>query len=267
IYLPHLDYVLQKEGPTGPNVASDLRDLDAECGKLIDHFQSRDARVIILSEYGITPASRPVHLNRVLRQAGLLAVREELGRELLDAGASRAFAVADHQLAHVYVNDPARIGDVKRILQAVPGVGSVLDPEGQRAIHLDHPRSGELVCLAAPDAWFTYYFWTDDAKAPDYARTVDIHRKPGYDPVELFLDPRLTLPKARIAWTLAKRKLGMRSLMTVIPLDATLIKGSHGLAVSGEQGPLLMSSQPDLLEGAQLPAPAVFDVILRHLTQ
>src|SRR4051812_36473539 len=208
VYLPHLDYVLQKEGPAGATVAKDLREVDAECGKLIEHFQSRGSRVIVLSEYGITAVSRPVHLNRVLRQAGLLAVREEMGREILDAGASAAFAVADHQLAHVYVKDAARIADVKRLLQGVRGVAEVLDTTDQQSIHLNHPRSGELVCLAERDAWFTYYFWLDDVRAPDYARTVDIHRKPGYDPVELFLDPALSVPKARIGWMLAKKKMG-----------------------------------------------------------
>jgi predicted AlkP superfamily pyrophosphatase or phosphodiesterase len=267
VYLPHMDYVLQKEGPAGPNVGADLRQLDAECGKLIDHFQSHGARVIVLSEYGITPVDRPVHLNRVLREAGLLAVRDELGRDMLDPGASKAFAVADHQVAHVYVNDRTKLTDVTRLLAATPGVAAVLDEGAQRAHHLDHPRSGDLVCLAEPRAWFTYYFWLDDARAPDYARTVDIHRKPGYDPVELFLDPGIKAPKAKIAWTLARRKLGFRAMMNVIPLDATLVKGSHGLAAArAEEGPVLMSSEPSLLGSDRVPAVGVHDLILRHLT-
>jgi predicted AlkP superfamily pyrophosphatase or phosphodiesterase len=266
VYLPHLDYVLQKEGPGGASVGKDLGEVDAECGKLIDHFQSRGARVIVLSEYGITAVSQPVHLNRVLREAGLLATREEMGREILDAGASEAFAVADHQLAHVYVKNPARVADVQRLLASVPGVAAVLDRAGQADIHLDHARSGELVCLAEPNAWFTYYFWVNDSRAPDYARTVDIHRKPGYDPVELFIDPKLASPKAKIAWTLAKRKLGMRSLMEVIPLDAMLVKGSHGLATSASEGALLMSSQPDLVAGERIKPIDVADLILRHLS-
>src|SRR5258706_1373224 len=266
IYLPHMDYVLQKEGPAGPSVSKELRELDAECGKLIDHYQSRGARVIVLSEYGITPVSRAVHPNRVLREAGLLVVREEMGREVLDAGASAAFAVADHQVAHVYIKDSARVADVKKLLQGVAGVAEVLDADGQRAIHLDHQRSGELVCLAERDAWFTYYFWLDDARAPDYARTVDIHRKPGYDPVELFIDPKLAMPKARIAWMLAKRKMGLRTLMKVIPLDATLLKGSHALAAGQpEEGAMLMSSQRGLLGSDQVAATGGFELILRHL--
>jgi len=266
IYLPHLDYVLQKEGPAGPTVPAHLRQLDNECGKLIDHYQSRGARVIILSEYGITPVSRPVHLNRALRDAGLLTIREELGRELLDAGASQAFAVADHQLAHVYVKDPVRIPEIKRLLQSIPGVASVLTADEQESISLNHPRAGELVCLAEPNAWFTYYFWHDDNKAPDYARTVDIHRKPGYDPAELFLDPTLTAPKLKIALTLAKKKLGLRTLMQVIPLDATMVKGSHGLAPTNpNQGPLFLTTEKPLLPSNHLLPTDIANQILSHL--
>ena len=230
IYLPHLDYDFQRFGPDDPRCTRDLAELDAEAGKLIDHFQSRGARVIVLSEYGIGPVSRPVHVNRVLRGLNLLSIREELGREVLDAGDSQAFAVADHQVAHVYVNDPAVLPLVLRELKATPGIAHVYAGDARRIIDLDHPRSGELIAVAEPDAWFTYYYWLDDTRAPDFARTVDIHRKPGYDPVELFIDPKLKLPKAKIAWTLAKRKLGMRSLLQVVPLDATLVRGSHGIA-------------------------------------
>lgn len=266
VYLPHLDYGLQKHGPDLAKVAGDLGAVDALAGELIDHFQGRGARVIVLSEYGITPVSRPVHLNRALRNQGLLAVREELGHELLDAGASAAFAVADHQLAHVYVADTRRLGEVRRLLEATPGVALVLDEEGKRAHGLDHPRSGELVAVAAPDSWFTYYYWRDDERAPDFARTVDIHRKPGYDPVELFLDPALRLPQAKVGLTLLKKQLGFRYLMDVIPLDATLVKGSHGhLTSDPAQGPLLISDSPELLGAATLDPTAVCGTILSHL--
>src|SRR5262249_31528403 len=153
---------------------------------------------------------------------------QERGRDMLDAGESAAFVVADHQVAHIYVNDPSRLAQVRHMVEETPGVAAVLDEEGKRAHHLDHPRAGELVAVAEPDAWFTYYFWLDDRRAPDYARTVDIHRKPGYDPVELFLDPALSLIKARIAWRLLQKQLGFRMLMDVIPLDAALVRGSHG---------------------------------------
>jgi predicted AlkP superfamily pyrophosphatase or phosphodiesterase len=210
VYLPHLDYNLQRLGPDHPRIAQDVAEVDQVCGELIGAAQRAGARVIALSEYGITPVSKPVHINRALRQAGYIQVREELGRELLDAGASRAFALADHQIAHVYVADPAVLPEVKALIEALPGVERVLDEAGKRQAGLDHPRSGELVAISRADSWFTYYYFLDDARAPDFARTVDIHRKPGYDPVELFLDPRLPLAKARIAWRLAQKILVFR---------------------------------------------------------
>ena len=222
--------------------------------------------MIVLSEYGIGRVSRPVHLNRVLRERGLIAVREEMGHELLDAGVSEAFAVADHQVAHVYVKDPKRVAEVRALVESVPGVDRVLGEEGKRRMHLDHPRSGELVAIAAADAWFTYYYWLDDRRAPDFARTVEIHRKPGYDPAELFIDPALAAPKLKIAWTLLKKKLGMRTLLEVIPTSGELVRGSHGrVADSPEHGPLLITRQGELLKGERLEATDVFSVMLRHL--
>lgn len=266
VYLPHLDYSLQRLGPTHPAICEEVRRIDALCGGLIDHVRQDGTEVIVLSEYGITEVSGPVHINRVLREAGLLAVREELGRELLNAGASEAFAVADHQLAHVYVKSPERISEVARLLESVPGIESVLDHEGKRREGLDHPRSGELVALSRPDRWFTYYYWQDDARAPDFARTVDIHRKPGYDPVELFIDPALRLPKLHIARRLLQKKLGFRTLMDVIGLDATLPQGSHGRATDkAEQGPLFMTSNAGCLPSGPVAATEVKSLILRHL--
>jgi predicted AlkP superfamily pyrophosphatase or phosphodiesterase len=268
IYLPHLDYVLQRVGPDpkDPRVVKDLKELDDVCGTLIDYFELRRASVVILSEYGIMPVSRPVHLNRVLREKGLITVREELGRELLDAGSSKAFAVADHQVAHVYVNDPAKLDEVRRLLESTPGVERVLDEAGKREHHLDHERSGELVAVAAPDAWFTYYYWLDESRAPDFARTVDIHRKPGYDPAELFIDPKIAAPKLKIAATLAKRKLGLRSLLEVIPTDATLVKGSHGRAPANpDDGPMVMTKRKELLPAGAVDPTHVFQLMLNHL--
>ncbi len=205
-------------------------------------------------------------LNRVLRENGLIAVREELGRELLDFGASIAFAVADHQIAHVYVNDPAYIPKVRSLLEATEGVAQVLDEEGKQAYHLNHSRSGELVAIAQSDAWFTYYYWLDDAKAPDFARTVDIHRKPGYDPVELFLDPQIKFPQGKIALKLLKKQLGFRYLMDVIPLDASLVRGSHGsISTSPDEGPLFITHQTHLVDEHQIEATDVCSLILKHL--
>jgi predicted AlkP superfamily pyrophosphatase or phosphodiesterase len=264
VYLPHLDYGLQKKGPVG--VEQELGELDAVAGDLIEFYEQHDARVIVLSEYGIVPVSKPVHPNRALREAGLVAYRMELGREVIDIGGSEAFAMADHQIAHVYVRDPERVAQVREVLEGLDGVGEVLDEAGKREYGLDHERSGELVLIADPDAWFTYYYWLDDDKAPDYARTVDIHRKPGYDPVELFLDPAIRVPPLAVGSRIVRRKLGLRTLLDVIPLDASLVKGSHGrIPDDPAKGPLLITRQADLLEDGELPATGVHDLILRHL--
>jgi predicted AlkP superfamily pyrophosphatase or phosphodiesterase len=266
VYLPHLDYGLQKKGPAIAGIRGELRELDDVAGDLIDFYEARGARVIVLSEYGIVPVSRPVHPNRVLRAAGLLRYRMELGREVLDVGGSDAVAVADHQVAHVYVDDRARLPEVKALFDATPGVGEVLDEEGKREHGLDHPRSGELVLIAEPDAWFTYYYWEDDDRAPDYARTVDIHRKPGYDPVELFLDPAIRVPPLALGSRLLRKKLGFRTMLDVIPMDATLVRGSHGrISDDPSKGPLLITRSPDLLEDDRPAATEVHDLILRHL--
>jgi predicted AlkP superfamily pyrophosphatase or phosphodiesterase len=266
VYLPHLDYNLQRLGPDHPDIAKDLREVDVVCGQIIERAERDGARIIVLSEYGITPVSKPVHVNRALREAGLLQVRVEMERELLDAGASAAFAVSDHQVAHIYVQDPARITEVKALVEALPGVERVLDEAGKAEYGLDHPRSGELVAISAPDAWFTYYYWLDDARCPDFARTVEIHRKPGYDPVELFLDPALSIPMLSVAWRLLKRKLGFRSLLDVIPLDATLVKGAHGRVTDDPaHGPVFISSDPSLAPVAPVQAVDVKGLILRHV--
>jgi predicted AlkP superfamily pyrophosphatase or phosphodiesterase len=266
IYLPHLDYCLQKYGPDENLVAKDLQEIDGICGDLIQFYENRGAQVVILSEYGITPVAQPIHLNRMLREKGLVTVREELGRELLDPGASKAFAVADHQIAHVYVNDPFYLSKVRSLLEETQGVAQVLDDTGKLEHHLAHPRAGELVAIAQPDAWFTYYYWLDNNRAPDFARTVDIHRKPGYDPVELFIDPQIKFPKLKVGLKLLKKQLGFRYLMDVIPLDASLVRGSHGnVAASGVNGPLLMSKQIHLLESESIPGVDVCQLILKHL--
>lgn len=265
-YLPHLDYNLQRLGPDDPRMAQDLREIDAICGELIEDAERSGARVIVLSEYGITPVRRPIHINRHLRENRFVTVRKELGRELLDPGASEAFAVADHQIAHIYVRKPERLPEIKALLEGLPGVERVLDAAGKREHGLDHLRSGELVAIAAADAWFTYYYWLDDDSAPDFARTVEIHRKPGYDPVELFMDPRFRWPKAAVGWRLLKRSLGFRALLDVIPLDAGLVKGSHGrITDQAEDGPLIIGSDPDLIPSGPVAACSVKQVMLDHV--
>ncbi|MBC7783573.1 MAG: alkaline phosphatase family protein [Burkholderiales bacterium] len=264
VYLPHLDYCLQKLGPDDPAIAAELRAVDAEVGRLLDHFAG--ANILLLSEYGISPVSRPVHINRALRENNLIRIRDELGRELLDCGASLAFAVADHQVAHIYVNDSRVLEETRKIVAALRGVARVYVGDQRREIHLNHDRAGDIIAIAEPDAWFTYYYWFDDRSAPDFARTVDIHRKPGYDPVELFLDPTISRPKLKIAGKLLRKKLGMRYLMDVIPLDASLVKGSHGAPpISAEAGPVLITNRAELVTKAAYEAPEVCRLILDHL--
>ena len=236
IYLPHLDYCLQKYGPKGAETFTELKQIDQLVEELVLFFEKRGIEVMLLSEYGIAPVSQPIHINRILRNEDLLGIRVERGLELLDAGASAAFAVADHQIAHVYVRDKSLIENLKLLLSQQSGISKVLDKETQESHNIDHQRSGDLVLIAEEQAWFTYYFWQDDRKAPDYARMVDIHKKPGYDPVEMFMTS-----KSRAVYKLLLKKIGFRAVLDVIPLDATLVKGSHGSSeVSPDYWPVLI---------------------------
>ena len=266
VYLPHLDYALQKLGPHHADIPKALAEIDDAAGGLIDYFDGNGVRVVVCSEYGIEAVDDAVHINRLLRQEGGIRVREEEGLELLDPGASPVFAVADHQVAHVYVKDPSQIGRYADVCRSVPGVEQVLDRSAQAQVGLDHPRSGDLMLVAEPRRWFSYDYWLDDAKAPDFARTVDIHHKPGYDPVELFLDPAIRFPKLTVGWKLLKRKLGFRTLLDVIPLDPSLVRGSHGrIEQSTSKLPLLITQGDLAHENDELPVAAVRDVILDQM--
>jgi len=246
VYLPHLDYDHQRRGPTSPEARAALREVDAEVGRLLEVARQDGLEVLVLSEYGIEDARRPVHLNRVLREAGYLRTWLNDDRwELLEPGACRAFAMADHQVAHVYVRHNADVPGVKTLLEKTDGVERVYDAASKAEVGLDHPRAGDLVAVAEPGCWFTYYYWLDDALAPDFARTVEIHKKPGYDPCELFFDPSRPLVKTRAMGTLLKKMLGFRYVMNVVPLDATLVKGTHGRPpATPDDGAVLLSSSP-----------------------
>jgi predicted AlkP superfamily pyrophosphatase or phosphodiesterase len=295
IYLPHLDYNLQRFGPTdvaadvkrqeaadrgadskpppdvggytvNPAIVPDLKAIDDIIGELIDFFAKRAVQVVLLSEYGITNASEPIHINRILRSAGWVTVKDELGLELLDCGASKAFAVADHQVAHIYINDRSVEKSVRELLERQEGIKKLLGKTEKIAAGIDHPRAGDLIAVASENAWFTYYYWLDDKVAPDFARTIDIHRKPGYDPVELFLDPAISLPTAKIAWRLLQKKLGFRMLMDVISLDANLVKGTHGCRPKNPADyPVLISQQKELLKNPLIESTDVYHVLKRHL--
>ncbi|WP_415953547.1 alkaline phosphatase family protein [Streptomyces sp. KLOTTS4A1] len=249
-YLPHLDYDLQRFGPDDPRSLKAARDIDAALAPLLAEAKAEGRTVVALSEYGITRVSRHVDINRALRRAGLLDVHTQDGMEYLDTMASRAFAVVDHQLAHIYVRSPEDLDATRAALDGLEGVDRLLDDEGKKSHGLDHPRAGELVALAEPDAWFTYYYWLDDDRAPDFAQLVEIHRKPGYDPVELFMDPLDPYVKVKAAKALARKKLGMRYRMAVVPLDPSPIRGSHGrLPDDPQDGPLILCSTPRAVGG------------------
>ena len=273
IYLPHLDYNLQRFNPVpgaSPENASpiqDLQQIDGIVGDLIDFFTAASVQVVLLSEYGLTPVDTPIHLNRLFRKQGWLAIKDELGLEILDCGASKVFAVADHQVAHIYLNDASLESAVRELLRNEKNIEQLLARPGKEALGISHARAGDLIAVAAEKAWFTYYYWLDDSKAPDFARTVDIHRKPGYDPVELFLDPTLKLPKLQIASRLLKKKLGFRMLMDLIPLDATLIKGSHGRRPDNPLDyPVLITSKPEHREAPLIQAVDVYSVLKEILS-
>ena len=267
VYLPHLDYDHQRFGPDDPRSAQAVKDLDAQCARLVDLARSKNAHLVVLSEYGIERATTPVHVNRVLHEKGYLRVQETSHGQLLDFGACRAFAVADHQCAHVYVRNAADLESVRTLLQKTPGVARVLDRNQQRELGIDHERSGELVLVAEPGCWFAYHYWLDEARRPDFATTVDIHRKPGYDPAELFVDPKIAFPKLRVAKNLAKKMLGFRYLMDVIGTDSSIVKGTHGRIYSDDDaGPVFLCSDRSLARD-RVKATEVKELCLRLLAK
>ncbi len=264
VYLPHLDYNLQRIGPEDPKIAFDLKEIDDVVKDLTIFFEKRGVQVILLSEYGITQVDRPIHINRIFREKGWIVWRNELGRETIDLGNCKAFAIPDHQLAHIYLNDPSILNEVKNAVRNIEGVTDVFSGEEIAEQGLDHERSGDLVAVCDSHSWFTYFYWNRDRKAPDYAKSVDIHRKPGYDPLELTLNPKIRFPKLKIAGKLICKALGFRMLMDVIPLDATLIKGSHGCIPEDKANhPILIGNFPSLSDEETIRATDVH----RHLLE
>jgi len=266
VYLPHLDYDPQRFGPSGCDMAKLVGELDEACAPLIDAADKVGARLWVVGEYGHRDVHQPILINRALRQAGLLRVRSGPFGEMLDTFGSQAFAVCDHQLAHVYVLKSRDLAAVRDCLAALEGVDRVLMGEELAELGLDHPRSGELVALAKRQAWFAYPYWLEDRHAPDFARTVDIHRKPGFDPCELFLDPSLPLPTLRIARRLAAKKLGFRTLFDVIPLDPSLVRGSHGIPETDpERMPVLIADGPPPSERGPIPITEIYTLLMNAL--
>jgi predicted AlkP superfamily pyrophosphatase or phosphodiesterase len=248
IYLPQLDYAAQRSGPDSAAADTAVAELDAVLGQLAEGMQAAyDGKLLwlVAGEYVITRVDHVTYPNRLLREAGLLKVRQESDGEHLDLAASRAWALVDHQFSHVFVadEDADTIARVADLFSNQPGIAEVLVGDQRARYRLDHPRSGEVILISTPHSWLAYYWWLADEQAPAFARTVDIHRKPGYDPVELCFDP------------------ATRS----VPLDAARIKGSHGApAVDRGQRTVILASEPILLPGPSLSDTDVFGVVLRH---
>ncbi len=248
IYLPHLDYAAQKAGPDSKEAAKALGELDGEIAKLVaglEKVYNEPPLWLVASEYAIVPVNHVVYPNRVLREAKLLSIIEAEDGEHLDLAGSKAWALADHQFSHVFVSgaEAATISKVAKLFAKESGIAEVLTRDGLAKYGLDHPRAGDVVLVSDPKSWQAYYWWLDDARAPAFARTVDIHRKPGYDPVELFFDP--------------KKKC--------IPLDAKLVKGSHGApAVSAAQKGVLLTSEPGVFLGGSLADTEIANIVLRQ---
>ncbi|WP_100615715.1 alkaline phosphatase family protein [Confluentibacter citreus] len=267
IYIPHLDYNIQKYGLDFTKISKDLKEVDEIVKQLVDYYNKQDTNIILLSEYGITDVNNPIHPNRILRKKRLLNIRIERGLELLDAGASKAFAVSDHQVSHIYLNDLSLKDELVSLFKSVKGIQKVLVDNDIEKAHLNHSRCGDIVLVADKNSWFTYYYWLDDSKAPDFARMVDIHKKPGYDAVELTTNPKDVFVIPKIIFKLIKKKLGFRTLMNVIPLDATLIKGSHGrIPESKDDHPIFVTNSKKIALNEDIEATDVFSLIYRHVT-
>ena len=263
VYLPHLDYNLQRLGPKDPKIQEDVRAIDKIVGDLVQFYKEREIQPFLLSEYGISETNHSIHINRLFRSKNWLTIKDELGLELLDCGASKVFAITDHQIAHIYLNDPTLKKQAIEALSRIEGVSEILYDDSLKKAGLNHFRSGDLVAIAKENSWFSYYYWENDKKAPDFARCIDIHRKFGYDPCELFIDSEITLPKLKILSTLIKKKLGFRTLMDVIPLNTDLVKGSHGCKpIDKNFWPVLIG--PNNLE-SERKATSIFDYLIQNL--
>ena len=245
IYLPHLDYAAQKFGPDSEKAIEAVGELDVLIGGLVKQMNAalENPSWMVHGEYVIWPVDHVSYPNRILRVAGQLEVSEsdsDAGKEQLDFANSPAWALVDHQFSHVFVKDRSAdvIDQVVRLFENADGIGKVLTSADRGS--LDHERSGDVVLASDSNSWQAYYWWLDDEKAPSFARTVDIHRKPGYDPVELCFD---------------------MATMSV-PLDATLIKGSHGVPTENGEGVLVFSDSA-MVEVDRLTESQVFETVMR----
>lgn len=214
VYLPTLDYDLQRYGPADARSTRALKAALRQLERMLSAARANGYEVLIFGDYAIAPVTlEPAFPNRALCEAALLVTRSVKGMLYPDFHRSRAFAMVDHEIAHVYVGNPDDVAPTRRALEGMAGIGEILDRSGQIERGLDHPHSGELVLVAEEGAFFAYPWWRESRQAPDYAAHVDIHNKPGYDPCELFF--------GRFPWRTGQ--------------DPRRIKGSHGRTGPGRQ--------------------------------
>ena len=241
-YAPGLDYEVQRFGPKSDAARGALRQGDDIYRPLIEDALSADMDVCVVSDYGFTTVDRAVFPNRILREAGYITIDPAVNGALLEPGASRAFAVCDNQAAHVYVNDPDDIPSVRALLLSADGIRDVHGPDSADSVCLGHKRSGQLLAIAEPNTWFAYPYWTDASEEPDFAHCVDIFRKPGFDPCELFLRQGAS-GKVHMAKRFLQLKTGIRAPFDVISTDTSLIRGSRNIRPESDaDGAVLLTS-------------------------
>ena len=250
IYLPHLDYAAQKQGPNSGAATKALEDLDAVLSNLIKEFSEvysgRSLDWLAVSEYVISEVDHVTYPNRLLAEKGALSTHATDSGQVIDFRNSAAWALVDHQFSHIFVKDRDQqtIDNIVRWFEEQDGLQMVLAGDQRQHLNMDHERSGDVILVSSPNSWQAYYWWHDDDLAPEFARSVDIHRKPGYDPVELCFD----------------------MATKTVPLDASLIRGSHGApAIEQENQGLLVASREDGLEAEVINDISIHDVVMNWM--
>lgn len=264
VYAPYLDYDGQRFGPDSTQARQALRAMDTEIARLQEAVHGPDVDLVVVSDYGFVPVRRPLFPNRTLREHGLLEVQQAPNGELLEPATSRAFAVCDNQSAHVYVAQPQDVEKVAALLAGMDGVAAVHDRQAMEHMGIAHPRSGELLAIAEPDAWFAYPYWLDEARAPDFARCVAIFDKPGFDPCELLMAEGLQ-GKLHVALRFAQLKTGIRAPFDVINANELQVRGARNARPQDEDhSAVLVTSWAQEAAGA-IPMEALKDLVLRRL--
>jgi predicted AlkP superfamily pyrophosphatase or phosphodiesterase len=264
VYPPYLDYDGARFGPDSPQVAKALAAMDTALSPLIRAAQSQDRDVLIVSDYGFETVDQPVYLNRELRRAGFLSVEDAPNGERLDPGTSRAFAVCDNQVAHVYVARGEDIPAVRAILEAVSGVREVFDTAAQVDLGIDHPRSGELIATSTPRAFFSYPYWFEANKQPDFADCVAVFDKIGTDTCELFLKPGLA-GKLHTAKRLAQLGLGLKVPFDIVDTNDANVRGARRIARNDPQRGAAAISSWNLGRTGPVPMEDLKDLILARM--